>query len=923
MSPTSPRRSTPLALLHAALLLLAAGPAAAVEKPEGKAVQHDGYALTLPTGLRIVAYQLAGAPRGSVGVSWLAGSLDDPPGKEGLAHLVEHLAFRCRVAGGTVWQRLQGDGVGFNAYTVHDATVYFEIGKSDQLRTLLALEAERMKDPLFGVTEEDFVTERDVVVSELRERSQRFDVIGGFETLQGRLFGSSHPYGRSIGGTEESVRRISWADVKTFVGTFYRPERAILTVVSPRPARDAAKLALDQLGTWATGPTDVLVVPVRPATRPAVPIPPDPPHELLVLRGAVPRPVLLVSFQVPGDTAEAGPLGRAAASALWQVMGRRLIGMGDYEKIASFNAFYSGLDGAGMLTAAVELEEGIDPKKVLEAIRDNLLSIEDGNSDFRMRAKVTLQSRDFQLMATYMSIENLDAATLAAFTRATGKLDAIQARQLQILSLNQTIETYWHDYLKRSRSAAVVVLPAKDASEAAAPVGDLSSRMTEKHQDRDLDFTPRRAVTDVARPPGLDGARRFKLKNGLTVVLGPRTLLPLAEVTLVVPTDLAGLKGSSTAMPEFTMAFAGTAADSRWGHTARLGMQGFTRPELEGVTFMRRGTSATLRQVLEDVERLTHNLEFSRSRATFTRDRLVKDRVAALKKPEVVAQVVQRSLLYPDHPYGAMSRVWELERLSREQAEQWASTQLRPELATLIVVGDFEPGATVEKLVTDIFGSWSPGRSGPRLEALAPLPTSPQVALADRPGAKLAELRLSYRIPEAVRADEAAVEAVSRRLGQSLMSLLREEAGTTYGVRTSVQHEPYASVFQIETMVDATVAGDALVRLAAGVESLAQTPLPAAAVARVQWLLARDFGGAFDTVAQVSDALREQAFRGLPADHWEKKAAAIASLSAARIQAVAKALLGQEVILVVGDAKVLGPQLKATGFDFEPVKSAP
>lgn len=923
MSDTSPRRPKSLALFLIALLLPVAGPAAALERPEGKAVQHDGYALTLPTGLRIVAYQLAGAPRGSVGVSWLAGSMDDPIGKEGLAHLVEHLAFRRRVTGGTVWQRLQGDGVAFNAYTVHDATVYFEIGNPDQLRTLLTLEAERMKDPLFGVTEEDFVTERDVVVSELRERSQRFDVLGGFETLQGRLFGSSHPYGRGIGGTEESVRRISWADVKAFVARLYRPERAILTVVSPRPARDAAKLALDQLGAWATGPTDVLVPAVQPASRPAVPVPPDPPPELLELRGAVPRPVLLVAFQVPGDAAEAGPMGRAAARALWQVMGRRLVGKGDYEKIASFNASYNGLDGAGMLTAAVELEEGIDPKKVLEAIRDNLLSIEDENSDLKLRAKVTLQSRDFQLMATYMSIEHLDAATLAAFTRATGKLDAIQARQLQILSLNQTIETYWHDHLKRSRSAAVVVLPAKDAGAEAPPAGDLSSRMTEKHQDRDLDFTPRRAVSEVARPPGLDQARRFKLQNGLSVVLAPRTLMPLVEVTLVVPTDLAGLKGSSTTLPQFAMGFAGTSADSRWGHAARLGMQGSTTPELEGVTFTRRGTSATLRQILEDVERLTHNLEFSRSRATFIRDGLVKDHVAALKKPEVVAQIVQRSLLYPGHPYGEMSTVPELERLSGDQAEQWATTQLRPELATLIVVGDIEPGPALEKQVAGVFGAWSPGRAGPRLEAPAPLPTSPRVALADRPGAKLAELRLSYRIPEPARADEAAVEALSRRLGLSLMALLRVEAGTTYGVHATVQNEPYASVFQIETMVDAAVAGDALVRLAAGVESLAQTPLPADAVARVQWLLARDFGRSFDTVAQVSSALREQAFRGLPADHWERKAASIASLTPARIQALARSLLGHEVIMVVGDAKVVGPQLKETGFEAELVKGTP
>jgi predicted Zn-dependent peptidase len=286
-----------------------------------------------------------------------------------------------------------------------------------------------------------------------------------------------------------------------------------------------------------------------------------------------------------------------------------------------------------------------------------------------------------------------------------------------------------------------------------------------------------------------------------------------------------------------------------------------------------------------------------------------------------VADLARQSLLFPGHPYGSSASVQELEQLSWDQAEQWVSTQLRPELATLIVVGDFEPGPALEAQVAEVFGSWKPGRTGPRLEAPAPLPALPRVALADRPGAKLAQLRLAYRIPESARADEVAVEALSRRLGQSLMALLRVDAGTTYGVHTRIENEPYASTFQVETMVDAAVAGDALVRLTAGVEVLAQTPLPADAVARVQWLLARDFGGSFDTVSQVSSALREQAFRGLPADHWEKKAASIAALSPARIQALAKALLGHEVIVVVGDAKVVGPQLEDAGFDFEPVKA--
>jgi predicted Zn-dependent peptidase len=118
------------------------------------------------------------------------------------------------------------------------------------------------------------------------------------------------------------------------------------------------------------------------------------------------------------------------------------------------------------------------------------------------------------------------------------------------------------------------------------------------------------------------------------------------------------------------------------------------------------------------------------------------------------------------------------------------------------------------------------------------------------------------------------------------------------------------------------VAGDSLVRLLAGVEGLAQAPLPEEATDRLRWLVARDFGLRFDTVSQVSAAMKTLAVRGLPNDHWEKQAASVASLTPGRIQAAAKALLGHEIIMVVGDAKVVGPQLKEAGFDFEPVKAA-
>src|SRR5215831_15020367 len=82
--------------------------------------------LATPSGLRVIAEQDRSAPRAVVVVVVDTGAADDPPGQEGLAHLVEHLAFRARLDGKhpyTDLLDLAGAGT-WNASTTHDLTTY-------------------------------------------------------------------------------------------------------------------------------------------------------------------------------------------------------------------------------------------------------------------------------------------------------------------------------------------------------------------------------------------------------------------------------------------------------------------------------------------------------------------------------------------------------------------------------------------------------------------------------------------------------------------------------------------------------------------------------------------------------------------------------------------------------------------------------
>src|SRR5690606_33132415 len=117
----------------------------------------------------------------------------------------------------------------------------------------------RMLDLLANVTEEDFATERDVVISEWRLRTE--------QTPMGRVLGEltrpfdpAHAYARPAGGTLESLQSLTLEDAKAFVAARYGPERAILVVSGPMAPEAVVELAATRLGA-AVGDAGLTVDP--------------------------------------------------------------------------------------------------------------------------------------------------------------------------------------------------------------------------------------------------------------------------------------------------------------------------------------------------------------------------------------------------------------------------------------------------------------------------------------------------------------------------------------------------------------------------------------------------------------------------------------------------------------------------------------
>jgi len=212
------------------------------EKSEKKAVEF-----TLDNGLDVVVIPDHRAPVVTQMVWYKAGAADEPPGKSGIAHFLEHLMFKGtdKIPAGQFSKLIAIKGGDDNAFTNQDVTAYFQRVAKDRLASVMEMEADRMVN--LRLTENDVKTERDVI---LEERRSRVDNDPG-SLLQEQMMAAlyrNHPYGIPIIGWEHEMKQLDREDALTFYRRFYAPENAILVVAGDVEPDEVRALAEETFG---------------------------------------------------------------------------------------------------------------------------------------------------------------------------------------------------------------------------------------------------------------------------------------------------------------------------------------------------------------------------------------------------------------------------------------------------------------------------------------------------------------------------------------------------------------------------------------------------------------------------------------------------------------------------------------------------
>lgn len=270
----------------------------------GQAMADAVSTFTLDNGLEVVVIEDHRAPVVVHMVWYRIGAADESAGHSGIAHFLEHLMFKGtdEVASGDFSAIVEAQGGNDNAFTSHDYTAYFQRVAADRLDLMMKMEADRMRD--LRLTEEDVLTERDVI---LEERGQRTDSDPGAllsEQMSAAQF-LNHSYGVPIIGWRHEIAALSRQDALDFYQANYAPNNAILVVAGDVTPDDVLELAKTHYGPLV--PSDR----ITPRDRPSEP-PQLTERRMVFADERVSEPYMIRTYLAPernaGDQSEAAAL---------------------------------------------------------------------------------------------------------------------------------------------------------------------------------------------------------------------------------------------------------------------------------------------------------------------------------------------------------------------------------------------------------------------------------------------------------------------------------------------------------------------------------------------------------------------------------------------------------------------------------------
>ncbi len=961
-----------LALTLAGVPVLLA--AKAVEKPQMK-LKHKDYSVQMldysfPSGLRVVFQEDHSQPMVSITAVNDRGSTSDPAGKEGIAHVIEHLWFRSIHVDDNgkplpkVWDLLEEMGANLNAFTADDQTVYMTVAPSQNLPALLALEGLRMRDAVRGVTADNLTVEREVVRNELRMRYEN-DAGAVFGHLLVKLFPKTHPYGRAAFagiGNNDSLNAITIDDIRKFAEDHYGPELTTIFVVGDIDTTKASQylqeIGLDLMKKNPKDPNEK-IEPVPPkirvdvAAKPTEPPPPVEPAEvkgkvtISTVKGPVEGPLVALGWSVPGGWRNDQFMMQIAANQVTPAIYSELntgwqVGSAPVEGIGC--GLQAQMEGSAVI-CTIELASGQDPKKTVEKALDGLykqwtftedpLSQKFQNYIFnygtRQTMAYTLQSVD--LISSLFSDRVTNAAMYGHYTGDlryyAATFSAInQVRPAQLMEFAKK-------YITRERAVAVVMEPYEEG-DVKEDSSDAQYRGTRREDAVETSMpvetlTPE-FIAKTVIPPDVSKIQQVTLSNGMKLIVMPYTNGPLMQARLIF-----GGGTVSTPNGEATFADAMSRNESYMSvdSLALAGFDGMTMGPLH-TEFDFSGSAGNV----EDAMYVLHERVEGILPDTNGRIDWIKDRKGAvldwMDDPAGWASRTQQERLMPNHPISKWYDHADIERMNGWNAkttEKVYRAILQPENATLLVVGNVgvdEVKASAEKWLGGWQGWHDDVVTDVAIKTAYPPATQPgerQVLVFDKKNSSQTTVSYSCQLTPLTKDTLAASQVLASVLSEGTWLALREQTGASYGAYAYAYDYPgeggvNPAYLGMQSLVQNDAAGLAVKAFLGLGEDAKAGKMDPKLVAIRKYAQAQEFVLGQQSSAQMADRLSSQLKKGLSFDVFSTYPKTLGNVSVDQMKGLMDRCVGHEVVTLVGPKDMIVSKLTAekiphTVFDWE------
>ena len=206
---------------------------------------------TLDNGVRVVTDRMPSLKTASLSVWFRAGTMDEKPEENGVAHLLEHMAFKGTATRSArdIAEHIENVGGQINAATSYQRTGYYARFMERDIDLCFDILADILNAPLLAPDEIE--REKEVVIQEIGEAADTPDDVV-MEDLQAVCFGD-HAIARPILGTIKTVRAQTAHSLKRFTSELYTPERMVISAAGAIDPDRVLKLSNKYFGGRQAG----------------------------------------------------------------------------------------------------------------------------------------------------------------------------------------------------------------------------------------------------------------------------------------------------------------------------------------------------------------------------------------------------------------------------------------------------------------------------------------------------------------------------------------------------------------------------------------------------------------------------------------------------------------------------------------------